>query len=255
MTSLLDRTSRGTGPSEEAKASRRLPSAPRTRRPLLVAGSAAVVFVSAAAFASLYSSSNHQIAALVVTRTIPQGQTITGGDLGQASVSVSGGVQPVAVGDAPALAGKRAAVTVPSGSLLVPSDVTSAPVLAPGDAVVGLALKDGQLPSAGVEAGDQVMIVQTGPPGTPVSAASQIETSGSGLGSTTTVEPTGVLVAEARVFDTTLPPANSSGGAAELVSVEVSQSDAAAVSTAATAGQVSLVLLPPPSPAPSKGAG
>ncbi len=247
MTSLLDRSGRGTGLDEDATASRRLPSAPRTRRPLLVAGSAAVVFVSVAAFASLYSSSNHQIAALVVTRTVPQGQAITGGDLGQASVDISGGVQPIAVGDAPTLAGKRAAVTIPSGSLLVPSDVTASPVLAPGDAVVGLALKDGQLPSAGVEAGDQVMIVQTGPPGTPVSAESQTTTSGSESDATTTVEPTGVLVARARVFDTSLPPANSSAGAAELVSVEVSQADAAAVSTAATAGQVSVVLLPPQS--------
>ena len=238
MTSLLDRNPRTASDHDESKSAYRLPSAPRTRRPILVAGSVGVVFLSVALFASLYSSSNHQVDALIVTRTIQQGQTITGGDLGRASVAISQGVHPIAVADMSTLSGKRAAVTIPAASLLVPADVTSSPSLAPGDAVVGLALKAGQLPSAGVATGDQVMIVQTAMPGTPVATGPQA-ISAAAVGTTT-----GVLVPAARVFDTALPPATSSSGAAELVSVEVSQTVAASVSTAATAGQVSLVLLP-----------
>jgi hypothetical protein len=49
------------------------------------------------------------------------------------------------------------------------------------------------------------------------------------------------------VFDTAVPSAQSGTGAAELVSIEVSANLAAAVSTAAVADQVSLVLLPSPS--------
>jgi hypothetical protein len=53
-----------------------------------------------------------------------------------------------------------------------------------------------------------------------------------------------VLVPQATVFDVGPPSANSSNGASLLVSVEVSTTLAAEVSTAASAGEVSLVLLP-----------
>ena len=53
-----------------------------------------------------------------------------------------------------------------------------------------------------------------------------------------------MLVPQATVFDVGPPSANSSDGASLLVSVEVSRTLAAEVSTAASAGEVSLVLLP-----------
>ena len=59
-------------------------------------------------------------------------------------------------------------MTVMSGSLLTPGDVSSAPPIAAGYAVVGLALKQGQLPAAGSVPGDQVMVIQTGAPGSPL---------------------------------------------------------------------------------------
>jgi hypothetical protein len=51
-------------------------------------------------------------------------------------------------------------------------------------------------------------------------------------------------VPQATVFDVGPPSANSSSGASLLVSVEVSTTLAAEVSNAASAGEVSLVLLP-----------
>ncbi len=232
------------------KFERGLPTTPPTRKPLMIAASAAVVFVSIAAFAAIYSSSNHQSSVLVVTRTIQQGQQITRSDLGQSSVAISGGVTPILVADAPELAGKRAAVTIPAGSLLVAGDLTGSGQIASGDAVVGLALKDSELPSGGVEPGEQVMIVQTAGPGVSVasgssssstSSISSDQSSGMGGGAT------GVLVPQATVFGTSEPSANSSNGATQLVSVEVSSTLAAAVSTVAAADQVSLALLPPDS--------
>jgi Flp pilus assembly protein CpaB len=53
-----------------------------------------------------------------------------------------------------------------------------------------------------------------------------------------------VLVPDALVFNTANPGLQSSDGATELVSLELSDSVAPAVSTAAAAGQVSLVLVP-----------
>ena len=241
MTSTLERTKKTT-PAGEAPSERfRLPGPSRTRRPLTAVASAAVVFASIAVFASIYSGAGHQTSVLIVTATIEKGQLISGSDLGQSSVSTSGGVTPIPVSSAPELSGRRAAVTIPAGSLLTSGDLTTAQPIATGDAVVGLALKAGQLPSSGLVPGDQVMIVETASPGAPLTAAPvTLVPSADGSAATTT----GVLVPQASVFDVESPSADSAAGVSELVSVEVSSTLAAAVSTAAAADQVSLVLLP-----------
>jgi len=239
MTSVLDRGPAAAAEPVASPARSRLPSGSASRRPVTVIVSAFVVLASIAAFTSLYSSADHQRAVLVVTRTIPQGQVITGSDLGQAQVSVSGGVAPIPVADASELGGRRAVSTIPAGSLLVPSDLTTAPQVATGDAIVGLSLKPGELPADGVEVGDQVMVVQTGSPGTTAGSGESVS------GSAGVADgATGILIPQATVFETSAPSTQTAGGASELVSVEVSATLAAAVSTAAVADQVSLVLLP-----------
>ena len=241
MTSLLDRRVSAASEVDATGDTRRLPRPQRTRRPLVMMASAVVVFASVFSFATLYSSSHHQLSVLVVVRPLQEGQRITGADLGQVSLSVSTGVTPIPVTDAPRLAGLRAVAYLPAGSVLIAADVTGSPPVPAGDGVVGLELKGGQLPSTGVRPGDQVMVVQTSSPGTPIAPATSgsFATSGALAGT-----EAGVLVPEATVFSTALPPANSSSGATELVSVEVAASLAAAVTTAAAADQVSLVLLP-----------
>jgi len=196
------------------------------------------VFASIAIFADIDASSNRHTDVLIVTQTIEQGQQMEGSDLGQASASISGGVTAIPVSDASQLLGKRAAVTIPAGSLLTAGDISSTQAINAGYAVVGMALKVGQLPSAGVAAGDQVMIVQTASSGAPLGSPS-----GSGT-STGTGASTGVLVSQASVFDVEIPSASTGSNASQLVSVEVSSTLAAAVATAAAADQVSLVLLP-----------
>jgi hypothetical protein len=229
--------------------------------------SALVVLASIAVFASIYATAGHQAPVLMVTRTIEQGQRITGGDLGQTSASISGGVIAIPVADASELSGKRAAVTIPSGSLLIAGDVTGAPAIATGDAVVGLALKPGQLPSVGLTAGDNVMIIQTASPGTPLSgladsagespttstASSAAAASGSDGAVSGVGGATGVLVSQALVFDVEIPAAADSTDDSILVSVEVATTLAADVSTAVAADQVSLVLLPEGSSGQSAG--
>ena len=243
MTSLLDRNAPRAAERGSAEPERLLPTRARGRRQLLAAASAVVIVTSIAGFMSLYSSARRQQQVVVVTRTIEQGQIFNSTDLGQANASLSDGVQAIPVSLTATLSGKRAAVTVPAGSLLVPGDVTSAPAIPPGDAVVGIALKDGQYPSTGVQPGGQVMVVQTASPGSPLSVGTTSGSSSASNGSEATTA-TGVLVPEAAVFDVTTPGANSGGTLSELVSVEVPTTLAASVSTAAAADQVSLVLLP-----------
>ena len=245
MTSLMEGKPREAPTRGGSKTGFRLPVTSRSRRPLVAIVSALLVFTSIAVFASVYSSANHQTPSLIVVQTIQEGQRISGTDLGQASVAISAGVSPIPVASAPLLAGKRAAVTIPAGSLLTLADVAGSAPIAAGEAVVGMALKDGEYPSAGVESGDQVMIVQSASPGAPATATATDSGSGSGSGSQDGGgSATGVLVPQATVFDVGPPSANSSDGASLLVSVEVSRTLAAEVSTAASAGEVSLVLLP-----------
>ena len=257
MTATLERGAR-TGRTRFApKTTFRLPVARSKKSPFLAALSALVVFGSIAIFASLYATAGHQTQVVIVTTTIEQGQRITGSDLGQTGASISGGVTAIPVADASELSGERAAVTIPSGSLLTAGDVTGAPAIEPGDAVVGLALTPGQLPSSGLTTGDSVMIVQTASPGTALGAVANSSgdpSSDSPSGSSTAVGnsdgaesgvggATGVLVPAAVVFDVESPTAANSSDSL-LVSVEVASTLAAGVSTAAAADQVSLVLLP-----------
>ena len=209
----------------------------------MTVASALLVLASIAIFAGIYSSADHRVPVLTVVTTIHQGQPITGRDLGTADVATSSNLAPIPVSGAAALSGTWAAVTLPAGSLLTLADVTTKRPLRIGSAVVGVTLKDGQLPSAGVEPGDLVMIVQTSAPGAvlPVAGAGIGTTDGS---SAADASGTGVLVAQATVFETAAPSPSSASGAAELVSVEVPSTEAVAVATAAAASEVTLVLLP-----------
>lgn len=263
MTALLDRarTSRD-GPGAKSTQDR-LPAPVRVRRPVLAVASVAVVFTSIAVFVGIYSDTNHQVAVITVAQPVLQGQRITSGDLGEAHLTTSGALSPVPVAEARDVVGKVATVTLVPGSMLTMADVSASQPIKPGDAVVGIALKDGQLPSAGVEPGDEVMVVQTETPGspapdTPASSPTGVGATGSSQAGTTSSggsvpeasaagspgNPTGVLVPDALVFGVASPGPNSSGSASELVSIEVSSTVAAAVSVAAASDQVSLVLLP-----------
>ena len=275
MTTLLDRPNGHRHPGRTnglETVGFRQPVNPRRRRPVLAALSAVAVFASVGLFAHLYSSANHQTPVLVVTHTIQQGQELTATDLGQTPVAAGSGVSTIPVGDASEVLGKVASVTVMSGSLLTPGDVSSVPPITAGYAVVGLALKQGQLPAAGLGPGDEVMVIETGAPGSPLGSfvgpsssssssssadgsspitgspdgdASAAGSSSAGSSSDGGGGASGVLVPDALVFNTVSPGPQSSDDATELVSLELADSVAPAVSTAAAAGQVSLVLVPP----------
>jgi len=233
----------------------RPPAGRRDHRTLVLVASVALVGASIAAFASIYSAADHKVPAIVVARAVAQGQLLTSADLGQGDVAVSGGVAYVPVAEADLVSGKRAATAIPAGSLLTMGDLTGAPAIAAGDAVVGVALKDGAYPASGLSPGDQVMVIQTAAPGSAVAVPSTGSSSPTSTGQLTTgtgVTISGtsavatdsvVLVPQAVIFAVT-PPTSASGTYSLLVSIEVSESVAAQVATAATAGQVGIVLLP-----------
>ena len=229
----------------------------------MLAGSIALVCASVAGFVSLYSSAGDTATAVVVVRPVAQGQLLSGADLGEARVVVAGGVSYIPLSQVGEVSGRRAASTLLPGTLLTVGDLSQGHSVALGDAVVGVALKDGSYPASGsgVAAGDTVEVVQTAAPGTSVAvpvvggststSTSTATVAGGGVSVTgTTGADLGVLAPRAVVVAVGAPSSTSSSGVSLLVSLEVPAAQAAQLVAAAAAGQVGLVLLPAGTGAP-----
>ena len=211
-----------------ARPPERLPQQRRRRRPGLAALAVMLVVGSSAVSAGLVLDSGDTTSVLTVTRSVPAGQVLTAADLGTADIFGTG-LTAVAASSRDEVIGLTAAVDLLPGTLLSDAMVTSEPVPARGQAVVGLSLKPGLLPEAELKPGTTVMLVRLpSPNGT--QAATEAESSADQI-----------LVPRARVLSETSDP--TTGG--RLVSLLLAQSVAAEVSRAAAAGAVSLVVIGP----------
>ena len=214
------------------------------RRPLLAIGSLVLVVVSAAGFASLYAHAGGRVAVVAVARGVPAGTTIEARDLTIVQVTLTPSLHAVGARSLPRIIGQQALYPLFAGTLLVPSEVVREPGPAPGDAVVGVATKPGQLPAMGVKPGQTVAVIMTTQPGETITGlgSSQSSTSGLNVGATAAGA---VLAPQAMVLDVLSQPASSTGASdgTIIVSVVVPASLAPAIASASAAGQVALVLV------------
>lgn len=221
------------------------------RRVVVGVASAALVFLSVAGFSSVYGSARRTTPVVVAVRTITAGQPFTVGDLAIANVSVPAGVSVVPASSLSALAGRTAATAVAAGSIVNPAAVALHRGLATGSAVVGIALKDGAYPPSGLHPGDHVMVVDSGLSASSIAGAvASPSVTGTSPTSDAPAAASGVfgaavatLVPSAPVYSVQVPQV-SAGSASLLVGVTVPISIAAQVTAAATAGQISLALVP-----------
>ena len=189
--------------------------------PLVVVG---VLLVAGCALgftdASLHLGSREQV--LAVAQPVAAGQVLTSGDFRLVSLSTGGGVQSVPAGEESRVVGRRAAVRLVAGSLLIDSEVGAASLVGPGADVVAVGLKAGAYPPE-VAAGDRVEVVPV------VSSAS-----GGGSGPPASGAPIGATVLAV--------DATSAGtGSPTVFSLQVAASDADEVASLAAAGQASLI--------------
>jgi hypothetical protein len=196
--------------------------------------SIAVVATCSALFALLYAHSSRLVSDIAVTRQVTQGEIIEGSDLRQVDVALSGGVSAVPVTEADQVIGRPAAVTLPPGTLLSPSDVGGSLTLSSGQSVVGMDLKPGMLPASGVQPGESVLVVLTDPAGTPVTQGGSAQ-SGKPGGSDQSAD-----VTAATVVGVDTSPGDSGAGDV-VVSVEIPVTSASLVAGWSAAGQVALV--------------
>ena len=207
------------------------------RRRGLIAGGVLLVVVCALLAGVLYSHAGGKVSVIVTARAVPVGSRITADDLSTAQIATDT-VPAYAGRHMSEVIGKTAAVGLVTGEIISPAMLTDQPALPSGSAVVGVALKPGQLPAAGLSPGDTVMVVilpasQSG--GTPPTNA----TGGSG-GSSGSDAPS-VLVESAPVVDA----ATLASGQGSVVSVGVPRADAAQLAAASSAGLVALVKVGP----------
>lgn len=214
---------RSTMPRPHPDGSRLVPPGRQRSVPLAVVG-VLLCFLGALVFGALHLRLDHRVAVLAVARPVTAGEVIHDADLRVVRVS-TGDLATVSAEDRSAVVGHVAAMSLAPGSLLVRSELGSSSSLQAGQAVVGVALKAGQLPGV-LRPGDRVLVIDTGSP-TSASPSSASATAGSRV--------EGVVAAVSEAPD-------SPG--VTVVSLTVDAADAPAIATAAAAGHVSLVLVP-----------
>ena len=140
------------------------PRAPRARRrsPAVLALAVALVAAGGLGGAVLYNETGQRTAVLALTQNVPAGQTITASDLTVARISLDPALNPVGAASLDAVVGMRATTDLMTGQFLTTADVTRTPLVQATQQVVGLAVKDTQLPSVPLQPGAHVMVVENG---------------------------------------------------------------------------------------------
>jgi len=146
MTSTPSRTGtgRGAGLPEPAPAPGRLP---RQRRWGLTAAGVALVVVCAVVAYVLVTTTGLTRSYLAVARNVPYGATISPDDLVVVDMSPAAGLQPIPADQRRHVVGKHAAADLFPGTLLTWVQLTDLAIPAPGQQLVGVELKPGQLPA------------------------------------------------------------------------------------------------------------
>lgn len=202
-----------------------LPPAPalvtpkRQPKRLMIAAGVVVVVIGALAAYWFSQSAAERIDVVAMAQDVGWGEQIQSNDLQRVEVVADPGVTPLPWSDAASLVGKYATSKLWAGTLISAKAVTGQRVLEAGQALVGLSVKAGQMPTSQLQPGDSVQLVTVpeqnstdSPPG-PVAA---------------TVYRTSAAV---------------SGGFVPI-DVIVPQADAARLATVSAAGRIVVVLLP-----------
>jgi len=208
-----------------APGGRRPPQVARERRPALAAIALLLIVGGALGAAYLVLQNGHRVAAIEVTQQLGAGQQIPLGALREVDIAASGGIGYVPWSEAGQVSRFYAASAIPPGTLLTSAMVAKVNGLASGKSVVGLALKDGQLPD-GLQAGDHVNLYQ-------VSDATQ----------SCPGTPGSLLASNAVVLGIGAPPAAASASAVD-VRVALDPAAAGAVTCNAANSNVAVAVLP-----------
>jgi hypothetical protein len=226
---------RSAAPAQPAMGER-LPAPPRERKPALAALAVLLILVGALGATMLVLRAGDRIEVMKVTQDIQAGESVSEKNVTSVMVSADSGVNYVQWSQLDTLKKLKAKSTVYKGSVVVGEMFAAKSSLPAGKAIVGLSLKEGQYP-VGIKSGDIVAAYAVGDSG---SAPSDDET---GTGGTDTGSDT-PIVTDARVTSVPEGDSDAISSTNKQITVTVDESDAAALTRAAAANQVSLVKVP-----------
>jgi hypothetical protein len=210
-----------------APGGRRLPSAPRERKPALAALAVLLVALGAVAAGLLVINAGHRVGAVEIVQQVGQGQQIPASAIREVEISSDTGLDYVAWQYAGRVAGVYAATQIPAGTLLTQAMTSSANNLAAGKVEVGLSLKAGQVPG-------NLVIGQT-VEAFPVGSGSGCATNG-GSSDPSVPIATGTIAG--------LSGAASQSGDTAGVTLAVDSANAGTLACYASAGDVAITLMP-----------
>jgi hypothetical protein len=212
-----------------APGGRRLPSAPRERKPALAALAVLLVALGAVAAGLLVINAGHRVAAVEIVQQVGQGEQIPASAIREVEISSDTGLDYVAWQYAGRVAGVYAATQIPAGTLLTEAMTSSTNNLAAGKVEVGLSLKAGQVPG-NLLIGDTVEAFSVG--------------TGSGCGTSANANSASTDVPIATGTIASLSGSASETGNNAGVTLAVSSADAGTLACYASAGDVAITLMP-----------
>jgi hypothetical protein len=219
-----------------APGGRRMPSAPRERKPALAALAILLVALGAASAGYLVLNAGHRVGAVEITQPVGQGQQIPASAIKEVQISSDTDVPYVAWQFANRVTGVFAAVQIPAGTLLTPKMTEATSNLTAGKVEIGLSLKPGQAP-ASLLIGQTVRAFPVGT-GSGCGGGGANGTGG-GTGATATPgEPitTGTIVS--------VSGSTTTNGSTAAVTLAVPETDAGVLACYASAQNVAIALTP-----------
>lgn len=218
--------------------------APRERKPALAALAVLLILLGALGATVMVLRAGDKISVVEVTTNVAAGQPIPESAIQQVDVSDVSGVTFIRWNQRGSLtSGFVAATNLVPNSVLVRSMITAkSDALASGKSLVGLSLKEGQYPD-GLKAGDTVAAYLVGNDAKTTDTGSTSGT-GTGTGSGSGTGPT-TLISSHLVIQSVGGTSSSLGGSGNNdVTVLADDSDTSALTIAASANEVALVLVP-----------
>ena len=230
-----------------APGGRRMPSAPRERKPALAALAVLLVALGAVAAGYLVINAGHRVGAVEITQQVGQGQRIPASAIREVEIASDSGINYVAWQYANRVAGVYAAVQIPAGTLLTSAMMTATNNLAAGKVQVGLSLKPGQAP-ANLLIGQSVEAFGVGTGSGCGAAAGGGGTGGTGGGTGGTGGGNGNGAGPGVPITTgviaSVVGSTASNGSTAAVTLAVPDADAGVLACYASAGDVAIALTP-----------
>lgn len=198
-----------------------------------------LVLLGALGATVLVMRAGDRVEAIAITERVPQGQVVPESAIKSVLVAEDSDIKYVRWDQRSLLKEYRAGTDLVGGTVLVGTMLSKGKGIPAGKAVVGLSLKAGQYP-ARIEEGDTVMAIRVG------DKASGNSDSGSGSGNGGSGQDStagdSVITANAKVQSIKKSSDDSSFGGDLPVSVIVNKEDVADLTSAASNGEVSIVL-------------